>query len=245
MISQERWKRAQAYEQGYWQGVAKNAADGSYEQIAFYEWRADQLSRRLRAVGVESLLDGSGRVLEMGSGPVGVVGFLPASEKVAVDPLNEYYESNPHLTELRQPEVRYITSPGERVPLESASYDLVIMENCIDHVHDVGAVMGEIRRLLVDGGILYVTVNARSRWGYWVHRALARLSLDPGHPHTFTKRRFAWMIRSHGFETLQLEAASWKAAWVEDLRSGQRRGILKGLLFVSEHLLSVVARKTP
>jgi SAM-dependent methyltransferase len=243
VISPDRWRRAQAYEQGYWAAVAERVAAGSYDQIGFYEWRAGQLLERLEAAGAQRLVAGEGRVVEIGSGPVGVVGFLPAVVKVAVDPLNGFYATNPKLTELRKPDVHYIEAPGERVPLDSGAYDLVIIENCIDHVHDVHGVMREIRRLLAEDGILYITVNGRSRIGYWIHRLLAWLALDPGHPHTFTAPRFRALLDSYGFEVLQFDEASWQEAWIQDLRSTQTRARLKALLFVSENLLTAVARK--
>lgn len=245
MISKDRWKKAQEYEQGFWEGVAERTAAGSYEQIAFYEWRAQDLMRRLAAVGLANTLTDESRILELGSGPVGVVGFLPGQEKVAVDPLNTYYSSDEHLTELRKPDVEYLAAGGEDVPLESGRYDLVIMENCIDHTQNPDAIMREIHRLLKDDGILYLTVNGRSRPGYWVHRLLAKLALDPGHPHTYTESRFQRMIESSGFEILAFDAASWKDAWLQDLGSSKGRDRLKGLLFVSEHLLGAISQKIP
>jgi SAM-dependent methyltransferase len=243
MTTQQRWKRAQEYERGYWEGVAQRAAEGSFQQLAFYEWRAGELAKRLNKVGAGHLLSGTARVVELGSGPVGLVGYLPAREKVAVDPLNRFYATNQKLTQLRKPDVRYLDAPGEQVPLASGAYDLVVMENCIDHVRDMGAVMAEIRRLLTDRGLLYLTVNARSRPGYFVHRMLAKLALDPGHPHTFTERRFQRFLDGFGFDILLFHAAPWLDAWLEDLRSSSSRARLKALLFVSEHLLSAVVRK--
>jgi SAM-dependent methyltransferase len=245
LATTERWKKAQAYEQGFWEGVARRAAEGSMGQIDFYEWRAGSLKQRLESLGMGELLDGTARIAELGSGPVGVVGFLPGVERVAIDPLNGFYAQNEELTAFRNPEVRYIEAEGEEVPLESAAYDLVIMENCIDHVRDVNAVMSEIHRVLAPGGVLYLTVNARSRLGYWIHRVLARLALDPGHPHTFTAGRFNAMLRRGGFEILEFEAGSWWKAWKEDLSSGRWKGRAKGVLLVSEHVLAAVARKPP
>jgi SAM-dependent methyltransferase len=243
MTSGRRWQKAQEYELGFWEEVARNAASGSLREIAFYEWRAGKLMERLERLGLTALLDGDARIVELGSGPVGVVGSLPARVRVAVDPLNGAYAERPEFEALRSPEVRYLEAPGEAVPLEAGHFDLVIMENCIDHVRDVDAVMREIVRLLGSSGVLYMTVNARSRPGYFVHRVLARLALDPGHPHTFTRRRFQQLLRHHGFEVLEDEATSWWEAWWKDLRGPGLRTRLKGLLFVSEHLLVAVARK--
>lgn len=242
MISQDRWEKAQEYEQGFWEGVAERVAAGSYGQIDFYEWRAGELLKKLEAAGLPAPSETSG-IVELGSGPVGVLGFLPGHDRVAVDPLNRYYSSNDKLTELRNPAVTYLSAPGEDVPLESGKYDMVIMENCIDHTQDPDTVMSEIHRLLAPNGILYLTVNARSRPGYWVHRFLARYALDPGHPHTYTEGRFKKMIERHGFDVVQFEAGSWAKAWWDDLITNRVKSRMKGVLFVSEHLLSAVAQK--
>jgi SAM-dependent methyltransferase len=243
LASNARWRKAQAYERGFWEGVAQRAAEGSYDRIDFYEWRAGELTKRLRGLGEDGLLSGQARIVEMGSGPVGVLGFLPGSRRVAVDPLNGFYASNARLTELRNPEIEYVEAPGEAVPLPSGEWDLVIMENCIDHVQDVDAVMKEIDRLLGPRGLLYLTVNARSRPGYWMHRVLARFALDPGHPHTFTESRFGRMLERHGYDIIQFETTSWWEAWRTDLAAGEWKHRMKGILAVSEHLLTAVARK--
>jgi SAM-dependent methyltransferase len=243
MATKERWLKAQEYERGYWESMAREIAGDPREQLGFYEWRAGQLRLRLDRLGRGDLLDGTGRIAELGSGPVGVVGSLPGRRRVAVDPLNLAYAENAGLVALRDPEVDYLDTPGEDLPFAADSFDLVIMENCIDHVRDVDGVMSEIRRVLVPGGVLYLTVNARSSVGYLVHRLLARAVLDPGHPHTFTSRRFRRMIARHGFELLEFEEASRAKAWLDHLRSPQVRHRVKALLGVAEHLLSAVAVK--
>jgi SAM-dependent methyltransferase len=245
MTTTKRWARAQQYEQGFWQSIAEEIAQDSVERIDFYRWRAGELEKRLRRLGLDNLLDGSSRILELGSGPIGVIGYLPGRDRVAVDPLNRFYATSEHLTRLRNPEVRYLDSPGEEIPLTTGGYQLVVMENCIDHTQDPEQVMSEIVRLLVPGGTLYMTVNARSRLGYWVHRLLARLELDPGHPHTFTAKRFENFVSRHGFEIREFEVGSWWAAWKGDLWGKSLRAKAKGVLLVSEHLLSCVATKSP
>jgi SAM-dependent methyltransferase len=241
MATRERWLRAQEYERGYWESMAEEIAADPGDQLGFYQWRAGQLSGRLKRLELDRALDGRRAILELGSGPVGVVGSLRG--RVAVDPLNDAYARPPNLVALRDPAVDYLANAAENLPLDSASFDLVIMENCIDHVQDMDAVMSEIRRVLVPGGVLYLTVNSRSAVGYWVHRALARVSLDPGHPHTFTSGRFRRLIERHGFDIREFEEASRFQAWLEHLRSPAIRHRIKALLGVAEHLLSAVATK--
>src|SRR5437867_4274254 len=245
MVSLARWQRAQQYERGYWESVASRIATGSVSQLEWYRWRAEQLQLRLRSVGLGHLADGGARVIEVGSGPVGVVGFFPAVERVAVDPLEPYYAANATLTALRAPTVQYRPGSVEALPVSSGHYDLAIIENCIDHVRDVAAAMRELRRALAAAGVLYLTVNCRTPWGFVVHRALSRLRVDAGHPHTFTPPRAAALLRDHGFTPLQFEVGSYAVARREDLAAPELRARIKAVLGVSEFLVSAVAQQSP
>src|SRR2546425_305967 len=244
MVSPARWHSAQQYERGYWEALATRIADGSVSQLDWYRWRAEQLVSRLRALGLEALTRGRARVIEVGSGPVGVVGFFPAAERVAVDPLESYYASNITLAALRNRAVEYRQGSVEALPCESDAYDLAIMENCIDPVRDVRAGMRELKRALGANGTLYLTVNCRTPGGFVAHRALSRLRIDAGHPHTFTPHRVQTLLRDHDFTTLQFEVGSYADARKEDLAAPERRARIKGLLGISEFVVSAVAQPT-
>lgn len=242
MVSKGRWRNAQSYEQGYWDQVAKEAGEGNREKLDFYQWRADQLVDRLQRLGLSELTSGDARVLEIGCGPIGIVSFFPTSVRVAVDPLEDFYASRPALVAVRDTSVSYRAGTGEQIPAEDGAFDLVIIENCIDHCQDMQAVMTDIKRVLAPGGTLYLTVNARSRPGYFVHRLLSRLKIDAGHPHTFTYRRTMRFVEREGFKVLGIERESWWDAWVGDLGGDGVKPKAKGILGVSEFLVSVVAR---
>ena len=246
MKSSKRWIDAQEYERGYWGRVATEAQGDSEGRLGgFYRWRAEQLQARLDRLGQNDLSASGARLLEIGSGPVGLLGSLPASSRIAVDPLEDYYGSIPTLIAARSPEVSYLQGTGEALPVEDASIDLVIMENCIDHCQDMSAVMAEIRRALTSQGRLYLTVNARCNLGYWIHRVLSMTRIDAGHPHTFTLARVGQFLEGEGFSVLDQETGSFREAWLEDLRAHSVKQRLKGLMLVSEFLVSVVAIRTP
>ncbi len=244
MVSLARWQCAQLYERRYWESQATSIAAGSISQLDWYRWRADQLVLRLRSLGLERLTEGCARVIEVGCGPVGVAGFFPAAERLAIDPLEHYYAGNATLTALREPAVEYRQGSAEALPSESGRYDFAIIENCIDHVRDVRAAMRELKRVLGPAGTLYLTVNCRTRWGFLVHRAMSRLRVDPGHPHTFTPHRLARLLRDQAFSTLQVEMGSYAAARRADFAAPERRARIKALLGVSEFVVSVVAQPT-
>ncbi|HTK57097.1 MAG TPA: class I SAM-dependent methyltransferase [Gemmatimonadales bacterium] len=243
MVSLQRWGSAQEYEIGYWERQAQAIADGAMSQLEWYRWRAEQLGERLRALDLGHLADGSARVIEVGSGPVGVASFFPARRRVAVDPLADRYARLPGLTALRSPEVTYLKGVGEELPAETGGFDIALIENCIDHVRDIDAVMRELHRVLRPSGILYLTVNCRTRWGYLMHRTLSRLNVDRGHPHTFTPDRARRLLTHRAFELLWFETGSPHEARREDLSSPDPKTRLKGVLGVSEFVASAVARR--
>jgi SAM-dependent methyltransferase len=243
MVSRRRWHRAQAYERGYWAGVATRIADGAASQLEWYRWRADRLNDKLRALGLAHVAEGGAAVVEVGSGPIGIVPFLAAAERVAVDPLEPFYATNAVLTTLRSPAVQYRQGVGEQLPCDSGRYDLAIIENCIDHVQDPAAVRGELARVLKPDGVLYLSVNCRTPWGYYVHRVLSRLRLDPGHPYTFTPGRTREFLERGPFDVLAYDVAPYAEARKADLESPERRARLKARLGVSEFLCHVVSRR--
>jgi SAM-dependent methyltransferase len=242
MVSRSRWVRAQEYERGYWANQAQEIANGATAQMDWYKWRADQLLKRLDQLGLQQVVNGAARVVEVGSGPIGVAGFFPAADRLLVDPLENFYASNQVLTSLRNPAAEYRQGGGEKLPAESGVYDLAIIENCIDHVNDADAVMRELVRVLRPGGVLYLTVNCRCPSGYFVHRLLSRLRLDPGHPYTFTPDRLRAMLVRHGLTVLTLDVGSYQKAREEDMRSSSSRARLKARLGISEFLASAIAR---
>lgn len=243
MSTAARWTVAQGYERGYWEQAAEEVARGATGKVDFYQWRAEQLKERLEALGHTSITDGSAKVLEVGAGPIGLAGFFPATEQVSVDPLEGFYRSNPAFAEIRSPDVDYREGVGEALPCEDDHFDLLIIENCIDHVRDMDVVMAELRRVLKPGGILYLTVNARSRIGYVVHRVLSRLKIDPGHPHTLTPKRADKLITSSGFSMIDVEVGSYWQAFRQDLASRTLRDTAKAVLGVSEYVVSTISRK--
>lgn len=244
MVTAERWEVAQEYEQGYWQALADRIASGSESQLEWYNWRAGELARKLNAAGAARLVDGTARVVEVGCGPIGIVSYFPAAERVAVDPLEHFYGKHPVLSKLRNPAVDYRRGKGEALPLPDGGFDLAIMENCIDHVQDMDSVMRELRRVLKPDGLLYLTVNARTPVGFVVHRMLSNLRIDAGHPHTFTRDRVGRFLSRNGYSMRYFHAESYLDALMGDLKGPGLRPRLKGVLGTSEFLVTVLADQT-
>jgi len=244
MVSSERWRKAQEYERSYWEEQARRIAEKAGGDLDFYQWRAGELVRRLREEGRDDLVAGAATVVEIGAGPVGVAGFLPAAARmIAVDPLEGFYRTNENLAKNRVPAVEYREGVGESLPVEDSSADLVLIENCIDHTKDVDAVMREIIRVLRPGGMMYLTVNCRSAPGFVVHSILSRLAVDAGHPHTFTAGKARALVETRPqLRMVRFEEGSFLEAFKQDL-GGSARDRVKAVLGVSEFVVSFLAER--
>lgn len=238
MVTRARWDRAQAYERNYWRRHADARGEGA--GLDFYPWRAARLLEFLSEAGVSLPDPDVCRILEIGSGPVGLISGIRGARRVALDPLADFFAQDPRLSRERDPGVEYRVGEGEVLPFDTGSFDLVVMENCIDHVRDPDAVLREIGRALAPGGVLYLTVNGRTAVGAQIHRVLSRVGIDAGHPHTFTRGRLVrWATRAPGLAPAALRTERWRDAFRQDL-AGTPKDQAKALLGVSEFLMSIL-----
>ncbi|SMC50200.1 Ubiquinone/menaquinone biosynthesis C-methylase UbiE [Desulfocicer vacuolatum DSM 3385] len=239
MAEKTRWNSAQVYEKRHW---ATKALTHEGSDLSWYQWRARKMLKNIAdALDMQSVSFAGKNVLEVGSGPVGVVSALGAEKKIAVDPLCDFYSSQKALTQYRGENVKYLNVRGEELPFEAASFDLVIVENVIDHVENIHKVMSEISRVIRSGGILYLTVNLHPFIGYFLHRAASRLQIDRGHPHTFTIEKIRKFIQQSGFEIQYDSWEGFKECWRNDFQSDSFRRRLKAASGLSEFLYTSVS----
>lgn len=165
-------------------------------------WQRGRLLELARCLGLpdEQALDAwclAQRVVEIGGGPVPAVAAARWRAAVAADPLADAYAAE----RLSPPSPTYVplVALGEALPLPSASWDLVICENCLDHVDDPLAVLLEVRRLLHPGGHLWLLVDLDGP-ADWLH------------PHPMTLERIRSLLAAAGlsiaFERTLAEHAS-------------------------------------
>lgn len=73
-------------------------------------------------------------------------------------------------------------------PLADSSFDEIFLDNVLEHLDNVMAVMEEVHRIIVPDGIVHVIVPYfRSRWAF----------VDPTHRHFFTVDSFSYFDPSH------------------------------------------------
>ena len=85
---------------------------------------------------------------------------------------------------------KYFNLDSVPYPFESGSVDEIYMDNVLEHLTNIPAIMEELHRLLRSGGRLRVIVPyAKSDWAFQ----------DPTHLHFFTERTMDYFTEGHPF----------------------------------------------
>ncbi len=237
-----RWLEAQEYEKFYWEKLARKIEESSVTQLDWYQWRATELEKNL-AKFLNEKTKTNIKILEVGSGPIGIVNYLKFGDRYAVDSLENFYRSNRTLTKLRDPAVHYESSKGEKLAFKDKFFSLVILDNVLDHVHAPGKVLDEIRRVLSTDGLFYVAVNVHTRWGAALHTILSKLKIDKGHPYTFTPKSAGKFVNKHQFTILSKSVGDYYQARERNRKSLSIKEKIKGYTGLSEFVFSVVCSK--
>ena len=158
-------------------------------------------------------VDEDSRVLDLGAG-AGIVEPMNFRGQVAricgVD-LDPRVTENPFLDE-------GLISDATAIPYPNESFDLVFSDNVFEHLEDPDAVLAEVHRLLVDGGVLlFKTPNRRHYMPliarltpHWFHERINRMrgraSEDtfPTHYRANTPEDIRALAKQNGFEVVDI-----------------------------------------
>ncbi|MCA9299959.1 MAG: class I SAM-dependent methyltransferase [Phycisphaerales bacterium] len=187
-------------ELSYWCQAVRNPRSVGLEvpsfQEAFGSWQRARLEELGTFLGLEDF-DAvedwcrARSAIEIGPGPFPSISVVSWKRGVAIDPLADGYASE-HLlpTNAKIDEVTFIAAPGENIPLPSGFADIVIIENCLDHVDDPQAVVTEICRLLAPNGLLWILVDLMDY-------------SDEMHPNPFSEDRLRGLLSASGFDVVR------------------------------------------
>lgn len=232
-VTRGRWLTAQEYERDWWDKRAD--MDLEYLEVFAREMQED-LS------GIYEV-NGESEIVEIGTGPGGLITHLPGKRRCGVEPLEEFFATVPKFAAARDQKVEYYARRGEELPFADKEFDLAICDNVLDHAEEPDAVVRELRRVLRIGGIFYFRQNTFTRWGVFVRKLLESFTVDRGHPHTFTKPYLQQLLGELEFELVKSTERGYGAAWRDDITSKSWKGVFRALLFIPRDTVLWVLRR--
>ncbi len=229
-----RWKLAQEYERNWWLKRAETIYLDFYKNFAI---EIISLLKPFIEIGKKT------KILEIGSGAAGLVTHLQSDFCFAIDPLEDFYASIPRYKNYRDNKVFYQAAIGENLPFKSEVFDLIIMDNVLDHCENPQQVLNEMKRVIKKGGILYFRQNTYHLWGRFIRKLMELFLIDKGHPHTFYKKQLKRYFSNHGFEILYNARDGYFSTWLYELKSKRLVDKIKALLLVNRDKFTLILKK--
>jgi SAM-dependent methyltransferase len=116
--------------------------------------------------------------------------------------------------------LEFVQLDGVHLPFASASFDVAICSEILEHVPDIDDVLAEISRVLISGGRLYATMpNAlRDVWRP-LHPLCREIDQVEGHVRRMSRGEFLASLASHGFKPLRVRYRGFvlSAIWYRNL----------------------------
>ena len=97
-----------------------------------------------------------------------------------------------------------ILADGCRTQLADSSIDFLITTQVIEHVANDHDMVKEMRRLLREGGLLYLSTVFKEKYAWYFYRCNGKWTLDPTHLREYTHDdQLLNILRAHSFEILE------------------------------------------
>ena len=217
MTTEGRWKRAQKYELDFWKRNEDLLPERGGKPPKHLDFVEDG----------EALADK--RVLEIGCGPMGVIYYLSAKERVGLDPLARDY-MNAFGFDARG--VSLLSSMGEHLPFADHTFDVVVIGNVLDHVYQPDRTLNEARRILKPGGRLIVWMHVIPRWMRPMRMVLN--AIDGGHPHHMTEAEANKLFTDAQLHPTLSEAVPPALGWTNGWKAAMANITMRNLLLKAE-----------
>ena len=235
MEEKSRWEEAQIYEKTWWK---KRALLVDFE---FYKVFAEDF---IQFTQNEITITSDTKILEIGSGAGGIVTYLKESNnRYAIDPLEEFYSSQSQFQEQRDDEVIYSAEKGESLLFEDEYFDILIMDNVLDHCENPELVIREAKRVLKKGGFIYFKQNTYHIWGKLVRILMEVFKIDKGHPFTFRKSDLLKVVIKSNLDIVIKYNSGYLKTWKKELLSSSAKDKIKAFLFVTRDKVTYLLKK--
>lgn len=233
----ERFAQAQAAEEQHhkdaWGGLDYAGFRGVTSIEEYQDWLESFYRVSLAGFGFATGYFRKAAIVEIGSGPFGMLGCIPHARGLAIDPLMSSFAG--YMRQYWRKSPIRVASMGEELPARSGTFDAALAINTLDHTLEPEKILKEVYRVLKPGALFIINNNVKSRAGKSVGSFGERFKIsrltEVFHPHAFTKTDLTKGCQLAGFELVAdvvmkssepeeiRRRSSWKHAvkrWVEN-----------------------------
>jgi ubiquinone/menaquinone biosynthesis C-methylase UbiE len=234
MNKNDRWNKAQEYELRWWQKRHKVI------NLSYLQKFADELMRDLSAY---IKFDNSLKILEIGSGPAGIVTHLPGNVRIGIDPLENFYSSISEYSQYRDKNVKYFNTKGEKLEFENSYFNLVIIDNVLDHCEDPNLVISEVKRVLRNDGVIYFKQNVYHTAGKFIRNLLELVQFDKGHPYNFTTNDLYKLFDNNGLKSNLIKRRGHLKQLIVELKMKNVKALIRVLTLMTRDKITLAILK--
>jgi SAM-dependent methyltransferase len=93
--------------------------------------------------------------------------------------------------------------------LASRSFDLITMNHVLEHVAHTPAFMREVRRILSDKGLIFISLPNVHAWKFYFRRGAYAWTFHEDHFIHFSVKTLPKFLERYGFEVIDLSTSRW------------------------------------
>lgn len=137
------------------------------------------------------------KVLDVGCGTGDFLECCKGAAGIDINPYNVAY--------CRERGLNALLMKGTKFPFENGTFDSVVIDNVLEHIEAPEGLMGEIRRVLTDGGLLVAGVPGRRGFEH-----------DSDHKRFYDEASLDALITAHGFRcSKKFYMPLFRSAWLD------------------------------
>ena len=159
-IDFDKWEDSQKNERNFWNWQFGEGNQDQFHRNVYYRSLMEGVCSIIKDFLDSQSLDDK-TLLDVGSGPEGLLHKLKAKEKYALDPLMDEYGK-----------MGYGISDNDVIPISGSAeeelsdyinkFDIIFCLNALDHMCDIEEAIRNIRSALVDNGFLVLMTDVRT-----------------------------------------------------------------------------------
>lgn len=156
-LTEEQWRNSQRNEAWFWQTQKAQGNPEQRHKNVYYKGILEDGCTISRDFFAQDFTDSS--ILDIGSGPMGILHTIESSQKVAVDSLMDTYRALEYKVD--EHDVMSLCMDGEHLFFKHIQFDYVLCLNALDHMKDPGKAIENISNYLKNKGQLLLIVDLR------------------------------------------------------------------------------------